>query len=134
VKTCDHKRVLIADDDGATRSLFEAIITENMPTIGVDLAANGSEAVDLFADGRQGVILMDLHMPVKDGLAAYRQIDELCQKKGWELPFTVFCTAYAPPKAFADIVNAGKPHFFLRKPMTSEQLLQAVRPHLIVDK
>lgn len=129
-RACDRKRLLIADDDAATRTLYAAIITESLPNISVDLAANGAEAVALFADARHGVVLMDLHMPVKDGLAAYREIDEMCQKKGWELPYTVFCTAYAPPKTFAHIMSSGKPHSFLNKPMTSDQLLNAVRQHL----
>jgi two-component system chemotaxis response regulator CheY len=133
-RACDRKRLLIADDDAATRTLYEAIITESIPNITVELAANGAEAVELFADARHGVLLMDLHMPVKDGLAAYREIDEMCQKKGWELPYTVFCTAYAPPKTFANIMNSGKPHSFLSKPVTSDQLVNAVREHLDTGK
>jgi CheY-like chemotaxis protein len=130
----NRKRILIADDDAAGRTLYEAFIAESLPDIGVDLAANGAEALELFGSGRHGLILMDLHMPVMSGLAAYRQICELCEKKKWPLPFTVFCTAYASPKAFADIIQSGNPHSFLGKPITSEQLLDVVRGYLKTAK
>lgn len=125
--SCDMKRALVADDDPATRNVYSVILTENLPDLTVDVAANGLEAVDLFTDRHHGVLVLDLQMPVMDGLRTYHRVVELCKSKRWAMPAIVFCTAYAPPEPFKDIVTEGQPHCILDKPMTSDQLLAAVR-------
>jgi DNA-binding NarL/FixJ family response regulator len=63
-------RVLVADDQAAVRDGFAALIDaqENMQVTG--LAANGREAVDLARRSFPRVVLMDIRMPVLDGLEA----------------------------------------------------------------
>ncbi|HWQ86243.1 PAS domain-containing protein [Brevundimonas sp.] len=65
-------RVLLADDASANRELVAAI----MGGLGVDLdtVCNGAEAVEAARSGDYDLILMDVHMPVMDGLAATRAI------------------------------------------------------------
>jgi len=127
---CDRRRVLVAEDDAAARALYDAIISEDVPDVSIDLAANGAEAVKFFDSRHHAVIVMDLHMPVLNGLEAFRQIEEICRNKAWAMPSVVFCTAYAPPKAFVDIVAEGQPHCLLTKPMTSQQLVATVKDRL----
>ncbi|TFH17647.1 MAG: response regulator [Lentisphaerales bacterium] len=129
-KKCDKERVLVVDDDSATRDLYAAIINDDIPEVKVDLAVNGAEAVKMFQASRQSVILMDLSMPVMDGITAFRQIGEYCAKSGDEMPKVVFCTSYAPPETLKAVLSAGESHGFLNKPMTSDKLLKAVRERL----
>ncbi|MFJ5927407.1 response regulator [Kitasatospora sp. NPDC092948] len=66
-------RVLIADDQELIRTGFRLILTAR----GIDVvgeAADGAEAVALAARLRPDVVLMDIRMPVLDGLGAARQI------------------------------------------------------------
>lgn len=67
-------RVLVADDQAAVRDGFAALIDaqDHMQVTG--LAANGREAVDLARRAFPQVVLMDIRMPVLDGLEATRLI------------------------------------------------------------
>jgi DNA-binding NarL/FixJ family response regulator len=67
-------RVLLADDQGLVRAGFRVLL-QSAPDIDVvGEAANGQEAIALAAQTRPDVVLMDIRMPVLDGLAATRRI------------------------------------------------------------
>ena len=67
-------RILLAEDNPANRAVVELILG----AAGVDLVSveNGAEAVDAFAAQPFDLVLMDLQMPVMDGLTAIRLIRE----------------------------------------------------------
>ncbi len=67
-------RVLVADDQAAVRGGFAALIAseEEMEVAGE--AANGREAIDLSRRVLPHVVLMDIRMPILDGLEATRVI------------------------------------------------------------
>ena len=66
--------ILIADDHQATRESLEAFLMSVLPSLDVGQARNGCELLDLVADERPDLILMDIEMPHLDGLQAIRQI------------------------------------------------------------
>ncbi|HLL69678.1 MAG TPA: response regulator transcription factor [Micromonosporaceae bacterium] len=63
-------RVLIADDQALVRAGFGVLIESADDLEVVGMAANGAEAVELTASTRPDVVLMDIRMPVMDGLQA----------------------------------------------------------------
>jgi signal transduction histidine kinase/ActR/RegA family two-component response regulator len=67
-----HGRVLLVDDHPMNRMLGETLL--GLLGCEVDLAASGEEAVEAACQMRYGAILMDVHMPKMDGLAATRAI------------------------------------------------------------
>ena len=67
-------RVLIADDHTLFAEALEAILTTDGRIAVVGRAANGEEAVALARNGRPDVVLMDIAMPVLDGIAATKAI------------------------------------------------------------
>jgi DNA-binding NarL/FixJ family response regulator len=67
-------RVLIADDHRLFAESLMTVLSEDERVDVVGIAADGREAVELAAELRPDVILMDLKMPVMDGLEATRQI------------------------------------------------------------
>ena len=67
-------RVLIADDQALVRGGFRVLVDSDPEFHVVGEAANGAEAVDLAQSTKPDVILMDIRMPVMDGLEATRLI------------------------------------------------------------
>jgi len=70
----DRVRVLIADDQRLFAEALEAILTTDGRINVVGRAANGVAAVDLARDERPDVVLMDIAMPVMDGIEATSRI------------------------------------------------------------
>jgi DNA-binding NarL/FixJ family response regulator len=72
----DRRRVLVADDHPVVRAGLGAIIAQEPDLLVVAEAENGDRAVALFREHRPDIALMDLRMPVVEGVEAIRRIVE----------------------------------------------------------
>ncbi len=120
-------RVLVVDDEAPITELFKLMLESMIPSIEVDVAGNGCEAVEAFTARRHEVVVMDLHMPEMDGQSAFAALTKLCRANEWQMPGVVFCTGYAPPEGIKDAIAGDSQHDLLHKPVTSEALANAVK-------
>jgi DNA-binding NarL/FixJ family response regulator len=111
-------RILIADDQPPTRQGLYALLALYPKLELVGQASDGSEAVRMVAESRPDVVLMDMRMPVMDGLEATRRI-----KRHWPEVRVIGLTLYGRYQALA--VSAGVDAFLI-KGCTTETLLAAI--------
>ena len=126
----DRKRVLVADDERGIRDVFLHILRYNLPACRIDAVINGAEAVEAFRAVHYGLLLIDVKMPVMDGIAAFDAIMEICEREGIEKPSFVFCTGYEPSDELRKRIGNDTKHCVLRKPVRNEDLVNALKPRL----
>jgi YesN/AraC family two-component response regulator len=106
---------VIAEDEGMTQLQLRRILrSEGMEVVG--LAANGREALEIVLKKRPDVVLMDIRMPVMDGLEAARRILEyypVC---------IVLLTAFSDEEYQQEAQKIGACGYIL-KPVTAEILI-----------
>jgi DNA-binding NarL/FixJ family response regulator len=112
------KRVLVADDQRSTRRGLKALLGIMPGVEWIGESVNGSEAVTQAAEARPDVVLMDVHMPVMDGLEATRRI-----KRQTPRVKVVLLSMYAEYEA--DAIAAGA-DIFLIKGGTTDALRCAI--------
>jgi PAS domain S-box-containing protein len=116
-------RVLLAEDHPTNRRVVELILG----AAGVDLTSveNGAEAVDMAARSRFDLILMDMQMPVMDGLTAIRAIRRREARNGEPATPIYTLTANAMPE-HAQASSAAGADGHITKPITADGLLRVV--------
>ncbi|HEY8340347.1 MAG TPA: response regulator transcription factor [Egibacteraceae bacterium] len=117
-------KVLIVDDHGMVRSGFAAYLGAQGDIEVVGEAADGAEAVRLAAELRPDVVLMDVRMPVMDGIAATRAI--LADAGDREPPRVLVLTTFDLDEHVYDALRAGASGFLL-KDASAAELADAVR-------
>lgn len=118
-------KVLVVDDNEINLEVNEKILTGH--GIHVVTAANGQEAIDIFqkANGNFDLIMMDILMPVMDGLEATKQIRKMNDiPNAGEIPI-IAMTANALHKNFEESLQAGM-NAHLVKPINHENLFRAI--------
>jgi DNA-binding NarL/FixJ family response regulator len=116
-------RVLLADDQALVRAGFRVLL-ESAPDVEVaGEAANGEEAVALAAQARPDVVLMDIRMPVLDGLEATRRI---VADHGLEGTRVLILTTFEVDEYVFEALRVGASGFVV-KDIEPADLLQAVR-------
>ncbi|MCX7985945.1 MAG: response regulator [Bacteroidales bacterium] len=98
----------------------------------IDVANNGKEALDLFVNKKYDIILMDIQMPVMDGLTATKKIRELEASTNTHVPIiAITANALAGDK---EICLAAGMNEYISKPFQIETLIQKMKELLEVDE
>ena len=119
-------RVLVVDDRASNRQGVMALLEFETGIEVIGEATNGREAVHLVAALKPDVVLMDVRMPVVDGLEATRRI-----KARWPQVKVIVLTMY--PSNEAEALAAGADRFVL-KGASSAVLTEIIRSLASSDK
>ncbi len=117
-----NKKILLVEDDEINKTLTKEILSAE--GFYVDLAENGLEAVFLSKNKNYDIILMDLHMPEMDGIAAANKIREFSS-----LPI-IALTANSLEEDKFECLSAGM-NDFLNKPIDPFELYKCIERWLI---
>jgi DNA-binding NarL/FixJ family response regulator len=121
---CLTTRCLIADDQAMVREGFAAVLDAQPGLLVVGQAADGADAVRQARHLQPDVILMDVRMPVMDGLQATRQILRAAASPA--RPRVLMLTTFDLDDYVYDALRAGASGFLL-KDATAAELVHAVR-------
>src|SRR5437868_3334812 len=113
-------RVLLADDESHVR-LFIRTVIDSMGCEVVAEAANGKEALELFDTTSPDLVLLDINMPVMDGLTALKALREKSDRVA-----IVMLTSLASADVVEQSLDAGA-NYHLRKDLPLAELKQEIR-------
>jgi DNA-binding NarL/FixJ family response regulator len=117
-------RVLVADDQAMVREGFGALLAAQPDLVVVAEAADGAQAVVAAREHDPDVVLMDVRMPVLDGLAATRRLLDL--PPGVHRPKVLVLTTFDLDDYVLEALRAGASGFLL-KDAPAADLVNAVR-------
>lgn len=116
-------RVLLADDQILVRAGFRALLAAQPDVEVVGEAADGEQALGMVREQRPDVVLMDIRMPLLDGLAATRRITEDSALGAVKV---VMLTTFELDEYVFEAIRSGASGFLV-KDTEPEELLRAVR-------
>jgi DNA-binding NarL/FixJ family response regulator len=118
-------RLLLADDQAMVRQGFGALLNAQDGMLVVGEAANGEDAVRVCRELRPDLVLMDVRMPVMDGLEATRRLMSPPGGAGYR-PRVLMLTTFDLDDYVYEALRAGASGFLL-KDATADDLVAAVR-------
>ncbi len=119
-------RVLLVDDQPLLRSGFSMILSTESDIEVVGTAEHGQRAVEDVVRLRPDVVLMDVQMPVLDGIEATRQIIARAADVGQTPPKIVILTTFDRDDYLFDALTAGASGFLLKN-ADAEHLVDGIR-------
>ncbi|MGF7237646.1 MAG: response regulator [Frankia sp.] len=115
-------RIVVADDHQVVRDGFAGLLDTQADFTVIATACDGAEAVQLCRELNPDVVLMDVRMPVMDGIEATRQI----AGTGRDGSRILILTTFDLDQYVYDALRAGASGFLLKE-VTAERLFDAVR-------
>ena len=113
------KRILIVDDEENTRLGLSKLLSQD--GFLVDLAANGTEALEVLRRQRVNLVISDINMPDMNGIAFLREISR-------RFPSTnvIMITAYGGVESYLEAMNLGALEY-LHKPIRLDELRSVMK-------
>ena len=117
-------KILLVDDNPVNQKIV-LISIQNLVN-SIDVANNGQEAIDKFASGCYDVIIMDIQMPVMDGVQATRKIREMEVERGLLRTPIIGNTAHSAGEERDRCMKAGMDDGFFGIPLKAKDLKDLV--------
>ena len=123
-----ERRILLVEDDPMNREVAEGLLAQ--AGLEIDAAVDGAQAIELFARNDYALVLMDVQMPVMDGLDATRAIRKVAGRR--HVPILAM-TANAFSEDRMNCLDAGMDDF-ISKPFDPDVLYATLRKWLSVRR
>ena len=114
-------KVLIVDDTRVMRNLMKDILTASGDCQVIGEATNGKEAIEQYTKLQPDIVVIDIVMPVMDGIEATKEILKMDP-----LARIVTCSAVGQESLVMESIAAGARDFIL-KPFAAERVLKVIR-------
>ena len=111
-------RVLIADDSEFMRNLLREILEGEFEIVGE--AENGVEAVDMYGERDPDLVMMDIVMPIRDGIEATSEITDTDPNAT-----VIMCTSVGQEEKMKAAIKAGA-EGYITKPFQKPNVLEAI--------
>ncbi|CAD8188417.1 unnamed protein product [Paramecium pentaurelia] len=123
----ERAKILIVDDEFV--NIYALTTMLSRLSIKCDSAHNGKEGLEKFKQQYYQVILMDIEMPIMNGIQATQQIIEFCHSADLDPPIIIAQTAYTDMQTKQMCKEVGM-DYFLQKPISTieiKQILQTIQ-------
>lgn len=128
--TLKDANVLLVEDNQINQKIV--ILSLKNTVNSIDVAANGKEALDKFGKSKYDIILMDIQMPVMDGIVATKKIREIESSTNTYIPI-IAITANALSGARENCLAVGMDDY-ISKPFQVDVLIQKMQTLLSSEK
>lgn len=119
-------KIILVDDLSFMRDAIKHIVEkENMLIVGE--AENGAEAVKMYTELSPDIVLMDITMPVMDGLASLKHIKEFDPRAK-----VIMCSALGQQKYIIKAIQLGARDFII-KPFQPDRIISAITKAAGID-
>lgn len=118
------RRVLIVDDIPFIRSVIKDILVDGGFSIAGE-ASDGAQALAMFKAVKPDVVLLDIHMPVLDGIETLKRIKKI--KKD---AIIIMCSSLGDQENIINAISLGAKDFVV-KPFRKERILSAIEKAII---
>ncbi len=118
------KHVLLVEDNLLNQKFALAVLKIKGYT--ADLAENGKIGVELYEKNEYDAVLMDIQMPIMNGIEATKKIREMEQENNWPRIKIIAVTAYAMPGDEERFKDAGI-DLYIAKPYKGDDLIALIQ-------
>lgn len=112
-------KILVVDDASFMRMRMTKLLTDN--GFEVDEAENGADAVSKYQNEKPDLVLMDITMPIMDGIEALKKIKEADANAN-----VIMCSAIGQQAMVIEALKAGAKDFIV-KPFQPDRIMESVK-------
>ncbi len=114
------KRVLIVDDIPFIRAVIKDILVDGGYQV-VDEASDGAQALAIYKAIKPDIVLLDIHMPVLDGIETLKRIKKINRDS-----IVIMCSSLGDQENIINAISLGAKDFVV-KPFRKERILSAIK-------
>lgn len=119
-------KILVVDDEDHVRKYLALILRQTLPAVVITEAANGDEAIAAYQRDRPSLVLMDVNMPVRDGISTLQELSAIDPDV-----IVIMMTSLANRQTVDEAMNLGATFYFRKDTPRAE--ISAVIKQIVTE-